>query len=163
MISVFLTSFCLFGKNSVKLKFAMTFFPRDSAMVHLKSIATSLGKLQWSFAISKKSLGNFSIANLSIWRKNWICTINFFPIVYLVNHIEILLAEGADATLKTRKGLSPFHLAVRKTNIPFIKLLYFFHPNFDVKDFEENNAIEFVLKEEHQDAMRIILCHLHKQ
>ena len=58
MKPVFLTSFCLFDKNSVKLKFAMTFFPRDSAMVHLKSIATSLGKLQWIFAISKKSLGH---------------------------------------------------------------------------------------------------------
>ena len=81
----------------------------------------------------------------------------------LIKTAEVLLEEGADATMKTRQGLSPFHLAVTKPNLPFLKLLYDFCPNFDVKDFEENNTIEFVLKEKHQDAMRIILCHLHKQ
>ena len=40
----------------------MDFFPRDFAMVHLKSIAKSLGILQWFFAISKKSLGKKVIA-----------------------------------------------------------------------------------------------------
>ena len=53
---------CIFDKNSVKSNVAMTFFPRDSAMVHLKSIAKSLGILQWFFAISKKSLGKKVIA-----------------------------------------------------------------------------------------------------
>ena len=50
----------------------------------------------------------------------------------LIKTAEVLLAEGADATMKTRQGLSPFHLAVRKPNLAFIKLLYDFCPNLRI-------------------------------
>ena len=80
----------------------------------------------------------------------------------LTETARILLENGADAAMKTH-GLSPFHYAVKKPNLPFIKVIFDVCPKFDVKDFEENTAIEFVLKEKHQDAMKIILCHLHKQ
>ena len=80
----------------------------------------------------------------------------------LLKTAKVLLAEGADATMKTHQGLTPFHLAVRKPNLPFIKVLYDFRPTFDVKDNANNCAIEFVLTEKQADAMRMILFHFHQ-
>ena len=79
----------------------------------------------------------------------------------LTETARILLENGADAAMKTY-GLSPFHYAVEKTNLSFVKVVYDVRPNFDVKDFDQNNAIEFVLKEKQQNAMKIILFHFHK-
>ena len=82
----------------------------------------------------------------------------------LLETAKVLLAEGADATMKTHQGLTPFHLAVRKPNLHFIKVLYDFRPTFDVKDNANNSAIgiEFVLREKEQDVMRMIIFHFHQ-
>ena len=80
----------------------------------------------------------------------------------LLETAKVLLEEGADATMKTHQGLTPFHLAVRKPNLPFLKVLYDFRPTFDVKDHANNNTIEFVLTKKQQDAMRMIIFHFHQ-
>ena len=82
---------------------------------------------------------------------------------FLVETTNILLANGADVTLKTHGLFSPFHTAIMTPNLPFIKVLYDFYPTFDIKDHANNNAIEYVLKEKQQDAMKIILINFHKQ
>ena len=80
----------------------------------------------------------------------------------LLETAKVLLEEGADATMKTHQGRTPFHLAVRKPNLPFLKVLYDFRPTFDVKDHANNNTIEFVLTKKQQDAMRMIIFHFHQ-
>ena len=49
----------------------------------------SLGKWHWFLAISKSSLGKKVNAKKLISRKKMFCTKKFFPLVYLVNHVEI--------------------------------------------------------------------------
>ena len=79
----------------------------------------------------------------------------------LVETTNILLENGADFMLKKYGLFAPFHLAIRTPNLPFIKVLYDSYPTFDIKDHANNNAIEYVLTEKQQDAMKIILFHFH--
>ena len=81
----------------------------------------------------------------------------------LVETTNILLENGANVMLKKYGLFAPFHLAVKRPNLPFIKVLYDSYPNFDIKDHANNNAIEYVLTEKKQDAMKIILFHFHQQ
>ena len=45
---------------------------------------------------------------------------------FLVETTNILLANGADVTLKRHGLFSPFHTAIMTPNLPFIKVLYLF-------------------------------------
>ena len=80
---------------------------------------------------------------------------------------KLLLENGADVTLKTNtfhNEWMPFQLAVMrpKPNIPFIKALFDFNPTYNVRDRNNNNAIELVLRKKVHDAMRIILFSYHQ-
>ena len=71
------------------------------------------------------------------------------------------MTNGADASVK-RKGKSAFHLAVKRRNFHFIKVLFDHRPSFDIKDDRNENVIEHVLRRNKQDAMKIIIYHFHK-
>ena len=59
----------------------------------------SLGRWHWFLAISKFSLGKKVNAKKMISRKKVFCTKKFFPLVYLVNHVEIRFAkENGEST-----------------------------------------------------------------
>ena len=49
-----------------------------------------------------------------------------------------------------------------KANLAFIKLLFDFRNMFDIRDRNDNNAIEFVFTKKQQDAMRMILFYFHQ-
>ena len=76
---------------------------------------------------------------------------------------KILLENGADPSKENAfQRLSPIHLAVMKANLAFIKLLFDFRDMFDIRDRNDNNAIEFVFTKKQQDAMRMILFYFHQ-
>ena len=80
---------------------------------------------------------------------------------------KLLLENGADVTLKTNifyDEMMPFQLAVMrpKPNIPFIKALFDFNPTYDVRDRNNDNAVELVLRKKVHDAMKIVLFSFHQ-
>ena len=85
-------NFCQFDeKMCLFYSFYLLFFVKlteKPQFCKIPSIWRKIGKLCKAFyPMGKKALQN---RLASIWQKNWNCKGNFFPIVYLVNHIEIV-------------------------------------------------------------------------
>ena len=86
---------------------------------------------------------------------------------------KLLLENGADVTMKTNilyDEMMPFQLALKrpltmrpltKPNIPFIKALFDFNPTYNVRDRNNDNPVELVLRKKAHDAMRIVLFSYH--
>ena len=82
---------------------------------------------------------------------------------------KLLLENGADVTLKANifyDEMMPFQLAVMrpvpKPNIPFIKALFDFNPTYNIRDGNNDNAVDLVLRKKVHDAMKIVLFSFHQ-
>ena len=87
----------------------------------------SLGKWHWFLAISNFSLGKKVNAKSANFTEKLTCTVKFFPVVYLVNHVEItfsqkILKSWFDEIFVGDKKFSFFHTLENSNNS--VKLSY---------------------------------------